>query len=384
MHRRTWRRIGVALGALVTLLLMLAGVGYWWLLRSLPQIDGQITVAGIEAPVTIVRDAQAVPHIEAESLLDATFALGFVHAQDRLWQMEFRRRVGAGRLAEIVGEAALPVDRFMRLLGLYRLAEASLAYLDPETVAWLEAYARGVNAYLATRKGPLPPEFLLLGHAEIEPWRPADSLVWLRLMALDLGRNWRDELLRARLASRLNEEQIADIWAADDADAPITTAMLARELDLDALAAALPPAAPPGQGSNAWVINGARSDSGAPLLANDPHLRLRAPGVWYLAHLRTPELELIGATMPGVPGVILGHNGTIAWGFTNTGPDTQDLFIERLDPGYPHRYLTPEGPKPFAVREEVIQVTGAAPVRLRIRTTRHGPVISDLLPVAAA
>jgi penicillin amidase len=377
--RRILRWLGWTLAALVLLVATLTGGGYWWLLQSLPQVDGEIEVAGLGAPVTIVRDRFAIPHIEAASLLDATFALGFAHAQDRLWQMEFRRRLGAGRLAEIVGAAAVPTDRFMRTLGLYRLSEASLAHFAPETLAWLEAYAEGVNAFLERRSGLLPPEFLILGHTALEPWRPADSLVWLRLMALDLGTNYRDELARARLAQRLSPEQIADLWPDYPKDAPTTLTALAASLPFDRLAAALPPAPQARVGSNAWALAGSRTASGAPLLANDPHLELRAPGVFYLARLETPEVELVGATLPGVPGVVLGHNGQIAWGFTNAGFDTQDLFIERIDPNDPTRYLTPEGSAAFATREEVIEVKGAAPVTFEVRETRHGPVLSDLV-----
>jgi penicillin G amidase len=382
--RRLLRWLGWTFAGLVLLSgLGLAG-GYLWLRGSLPQVDGEITVAGLGAPVTIVRDRWAIPHIEAHGLLDATFALGFVHAQDRLWQMEFQRRLGAGRLAEILGAAALPSDRFMRTLGFRRQAEASLAHLAPDTRAWLEAYADGVNAFLDSRTGPLPPEFLILGHAEPEPWRPADSLVWLRLMALDLSTNYRDELARARLAKRLSEEQIADIWPTYPDSAPITLVELARALPWDELAAVLPPGAPGAVGSNAWMVDPGRSTTGGALLANDPHLGLQAPGVWYLAHLETPDLTLVGATLPGIPAVVLGHNGTVAWGFTNTGADTQDLFVERADPADPLRYLTPAGPARFDVREELIEVAGGAPVALTLRATRHGPVISDLLQDAAA
>jgi penicillin G amidase len=372
-------------GGLIGLVLLasigLAG-GYIWLRQSLPVVEGTIEVQGLAAPVRIVRDAHAVPHIEAESFEDAIFAQGFVHAQDRLWQMDFRRRLGAGRLAEVLGPAGLPTDRLIRTLGFERAAKASLAHLRPDTLALLEAYAAGVNAWLATRTGPLPLEFLILGY-EPEPWAPSDSLVWMRVLALDLSSNWRDELLRARLARRLSEDQIADLWPGSAASAPVTLVEIARGLPADALAAALPPAPPPGMGSNAWVLDGSRTTSGAPLLANDPHLALSAPGPWYLAHLKAPERELIGATMPGLPGVVLGHNGSIAWGFTNTGPDTQDLFVERVDPDDPTRYLTPDGFAPFATRDEVIEVEGADAVTLRVRETRHGPVLSDLLPATA-
>ncbi|MCC2665227.1 MAG: peptidase penicillin amidase, partial [Geminicoccaceae bacterium] len=326
---RPWlRRLGWGLLGLILLVGGAAGGGYLWLRRSLPQIDGEIRVAGLGAPVVVVRDRWAIPHIEAESLLDLGFAQGFVHAQDRLWQMEFQRRLGAGRLAEILGPAALPSDRFMRTLGLYRRAGASLAHLAPATQARLEAYAAGVNAYLATRTGPLPLEFLVLRHDQLEPWSPADSLVWLRVMALDLSVNYRDELLRARLARQLSDEQIADVWPDYPEGAPITLVELARGLPAAALAAALPPAAQGAKGSNAWVLAGSRAASGAPLLANDPHLGLQAPGVWHLVRMEAPGLELVGAALPGVPGIVLGRNQSVAWGFTNTGPDTQDLFVE--------------------------------------------------------
>ena len=368
-------------GGLIGLVLLVSiGLvgGFFWLRQSLPVVDGTIEVQALGAPVEVVRDAHAVPHIEAESFADAVFAQGFVHAQDRLWQMDFRRRLGSGRLAEVLGPAALPTDRFIRTLGFERAARASLAHLRPDTLVLLEAYAAGVNAYLATRSGPLPLEFLILDY-EPEPWTPVDSLVWMRVLALDLSGNWRDELLRARLARRLSSDQIADLWPESTA-APITLVELAQALPADALAAVLPPAPPPGLGSNAWVLDGSRTTSGAPLLANDPHLGLSAPGPWYLAHLKTPERELIGATMPGLPGVVLGHNGKIAWGFTNTGPDTQDLFVERVDPDDASQYLTPDGFAPFAIRDEVILVDGAEPETLRVRETRHGPVLSDLLP----
>ncbi len=381
--RRLLRWLGWGGFGLVSLALLAAVGGYWWLLQSLPKLEGEIVVEGLDDPVTILRDQHGIPHIEANSLEEAIFAQGFAHAQDRLWQMEFQRRVGAGRLAEIVGAQALPTDRFMRLLGFYRLAEASLAHLSEDSLGWLNAYAAGVNAYLAQRSGPLPPEFLLLGHHEIEPWTPADSVVWIKLMALDLSRNWRNELLRARLTKRLTDEQIADLWPSYPEQAPVTLVGLARSLDLETLAEALPPTPPPGMGSNAWVVSGDRSETGAPLLANDPHLGLRTPGTWYLVHLDTPQLELIGAGLPGVPGIVLGHNGAIAWGMTNTGPDSQDLFVERLDPADPEQYLTPSGTAPFLKRDEVIKIKGGDPVTLTVRTTRHGPVISDLVESAS-
>jgi len=377
--KRALRWTVYALLAFVLLIGVAGTAGYFWLLQGLPEVDGKRRAQGLGGPVEIIRDAHAIPHISGQTVTDVIFAQGYAHAQDRLWQMEFQRRVGAGRLSELVGADAVSTDKFMRMLGFYRLAEASLAHLSDDTLAWLNAYADGVNTYLDDRSGPLPPEFLLLGHDDIEPWRPADSVVWLKMMALDLSANWQSELLRARLSTRLTNEQIADLWPDYASDAPITLAADIGSLDLDRLASVLPPASPPGLGSNGWVVSGERSTSGAPLLANDPHLGLRAPGAWYLAHLKAPELELIGAGLPGVPGITIGHNGDIAWGMTNTGPDTQDLFIEKIDPDDPTRYLTPEGSAPFDSRTEIITVKDGEDVSLTVRSTRHGPVISDLL-----
>jgi penicillin amidase len=256
-------------------------------------------------------------------------------------------------------------------------------------VRLLEAYARGVNGFLASNGRPLPPEFQILRHRRPEPWRPADSVLFLKLMALDLGGNWRDEVGRARLARRLTPGQLADLWPDSDPADPVTyeaSREAARGLDLDALAAALPTPPPGGEaalGSNVWVVGPARSATGSPLLANDPHLALTAPGPWYLAHLEAPGLAVIGATLPAVPFVVLGRNRDVAWGFTNTGSDVQDLFLEAPDPADPGRYLTPDGPAPFATRTEEILVRGAAAERLVVRETRHGPVISDVSGAAA-
>jgi penicillin amidase len=375
--RRRWRRwLGAAALALVALALAGLAAIYGVLWSSLPRTAGTIEVPGLAAPVSVSRDAYAIPHIEAASLFDAAFAQGFVHAQDRLFQMEFQRRLGAGRLAEIVGEQALGFDRFMRTLGFYRLAEASLAHLEERTRRWLEAYAGGVNAFLATREGFLPPEFLILRQIEIEPWRPADSLVWLKMMALNLSENWREEILRTELRARLAPEQIRDLWPDYPADAPVTLA-LGPEL-AQSLAAALPFLPGPGNGSNAWALAPARTTTGGAILANDPHLGMQAPGTWYLVRMTTPQRTLRGASLPGVPGIVLGHNDRIAWGLTTTGSDVQDLFIERIDPADAGRYLTPHGSKPFETRDETIRIRNAEPVILSVRRTRHGPVISDL------
>ena len=350
---------------------------------TLPSYGGEETVPGLDMPVEILRDAHAIPHIYAPSLRDGAFAMGYVHAQDRLWQLEMQRRLGQARLAEVVGEAGIGTDRLLRTLGLYRVAERNFERLDPDVKAVYEAYAAGVNAWLETRSGLLPLEFQLLGH-EPEPWRPADSLVWLKLMAWDLGDNFRDELLRARLADRIDRAQLQDLWAQHPDDPQpgphaAASALHSAGIDLAALDEAARAQRASGFGSNAWVITGDHTDSGGPLLANDPHLGLEIPSLWYLAHISTPEFEIVGATLPGLPLPVLGRNRNLAWGFTNTGSDVQDLFIERIDPEDPARYLAPEGSLPFTVRTEIIEVSGGDPVELAVRGTRHGPVISDVL-----
>ena len=365
--------------------MLLAGLaaGYLVLRTSLPVIDGEIAVTGLDAEIEILREANGVPHIYAATETDSYFGLGFVHAQDRLWQIESLRRLGAGRLSEVLGPASLDIDRFFRTLGIYRVAARGFAGLDGGTQAAYRAYARGVNAYLESRGGVLPPEFLILGAPPPEPWTPADSLVILKLMAWDLSGNWRDELLRARLAEQLTAEQIADLWPPYPGDGPVALPQLRLsgfdELgDLDELWRRTPGGPSADVGSNNWVVSGDRSETGLPLLANDPHLGLGAPGPFYLAHLSAPGFDVVGATLPGAPGVVLGRNRRIAWGFTNTKPDTQDLFIETLDPNDPSRYLAPGGSRAFAVRSETISVKGEDDVVIRLRSSRHGPVLSDL------
>lgn len=326
------------------------GFAFYWLSTSLPQTEGEIAFNGLTAPVKIVRDDRGVPHIFAADQLDAAFALGFVHAQDRLWEMDYMRHIGAGRLAEIVGRKGLRLDRFMRTLGIYRLAEAQYKTLSLPVRRTLDAYARGVNAWIENRRDSLPIEFVFLGHTP-EPWKPADSLVWAKIMGLKLSGNFSDELLRAKLAGILNTKQIRQLW-------PVASAN--------------------GMASNAWAVAGKRTLSGKPLLANDPHLGFSVPVPWYLVDIKSPGFTAAGATVPGLPFVILGHNKNIAWGMTSTQSDLQDLFIERPDPNDPSRYLTPEGSEPFKTRREVIKIDGGGEEVINIRETRHGPIISDI------
>ncbi|HLF58794.1 MAG TPA: penicillin acylase family protein [Alphaproteobacteria bacterium] len=360
--------------------------GFLWLRGSLPQERGEISLPGLSGPVKIVRDLHGIPTIRAASEHDAYFALGFVHAQDRLWQMDVMRRAGAGRLAEIVGSRGLQSDKFMRTLGLYRLAEAEVQGLDPATRAAFEAYSDGVNAYLDHHEGAWPLEYYLL-RTRPWHWKPADSLVWGRLMALRLSSDFREELLRARLLKRLSPAQVSDLWPSykpgwpDGVSAALSPSVKQAlgEIRWDAIAGAIPDSLPKASASNSWVVDGRHSASGKPELANDPHLHLEAPGVWYLARVEAPGLMLAGATAPGVPLMIAGHNASVAWGFTSSYIDSQDLFIERVDESDSSRYAAPSGILPFTTRSETIKVRGGADVAWTVRETRHGPVVSDVL-----
>jgi penicillin amidase len=289
--------------------------------------------------------------------------------------MDMMRRLGAGRLSEVVGAKAADIDKMMRILGLYRLAEASLAKQPNEMRVTLEAYAAGVNAFLTTRSGALPPEFALLRYSP-EPWRPADSLVWGRLMAMQLSDNWFQELLRYRLAAKLTPAQLNELWPAPPGDA-LGVPQAEKPGGHAALAPALTTVLRDRGASNNFVVAGSRSVTGKPLLANDPHLGLQAPIQWYLVRLETPTLTLAGATAPGVPMLIIGHNGRVAWSFVTTASDTQDLFIEKLLPGDPTRYLAPAGPLTFETRNEVIKVKDEDDIALTVRRSRHGPILSD-------
>jgi penicillin amidase len=382
---RILRWLGYGLGALAVLLLIGGLAGLRWMRSALPPQEATVRLAGISGPVGIRRlEVDGIPTISADNELDAFFGLGWVHAEDRLWQMDFQRRAASGRLSEVLGARTLDIDKFMRTLGFMRVAEASLQQMSPEMRAVLEAYAAGVNAWIEHHRGPLPPEFLILGYRP-DPWRPVDTVLWGRLMALDLSDNYFGELARARIASVLTPEELARLFPGDDGAGPTTidTAVLGTATRL---AGTLPSLREiPGFGaaaSNAWILSGARTQSGKPILANDPHLGLSAPILWYLARIETPTLTMAGATAPGVPAVLIGHNTRIAWGFTTTHSDTQDLFVERLVGA--DRYASPNGPLPFTTRTERIEVKGEEPVEITVRETRHGPVISDVSSDAAA
>ena len=409
------RTILKAVAALVLLLAMVAAGGYVYLRRSLPQIDGTTTVAGLSAPIEIIRDADAIPHIIAANTRDGLFGLGYAHAQDRLWQMEFQRRIGHGRLSEVLGAATLPQDRFLRTVGFGRAARAAWASMPDGAKRDVDAYVAGVNAFITTHHGSaLPPEFTLL-RFEPEPWTGADVVVWVKMMAWDLSGNYSFEMLRHDLLAKVGEERMAQLMPAYAVDGlSILTGSggsggsrrpekdtAARRLPFDGaqgrqpgVAAAflsslsggdpavrdflLGGATTEGLGSNNWVVDGTLTPTGKPLLANDPHLGTRLPSTWYLAHISAGDFEVIGGTFPGTPAVALGRNRFIAWGATNVAADVQDLYRERLDAAGTH-YEFRGAQEPITVIPETIAVKGAAPVVLEVRVTRHGPLVSDAI-----
>jgi penicillin amidase len=441
------RRVTAGLAILVVLAVVSVSIfGVVAVRRSFPTVAGTLDVAGLQGPVTVERDADGVPTIIASSVEDLFLAQGFVHAQDRYWEMDLRRHITAGRLSELFGASQLDTDTFIRTLGWRRVAEAELELLRPSTRVMLDAYARGVNAWSDGRRGAA----LSLEHALLplggprgyrpEPWGEADSLAWLKAMAWDLRSNMESELERGRLlASDLGEGRaVADLFpdfdpatyptilpwgggVVDDVFVPATGTEAAptgrrqaalpaarptggsAELPLPQRAALAVPdiegllahtaaviAAGPallgegaesGIGSNSWVIGPGRTASGLPLLANDPHLAPSQPSLWYQVRLRCAPVtdacpyDVAGFSFAGVPGIVIGHNDTAAWGFTNLGPDVADLVVERIQGG---RAVRAAGSEPIQVREEVVRIAGQAPRTITIRSTSNGPLLSDV------
>jgi penicillin G amidase len=378
----------IVLAFALILLAVVPLAGYLWLRTSLPQTTGRTRITGLDGEVEIVRDRAGVPHIFATTDHDAFMALGYVHAQDRLWQMEMNRRIGAGRLSEILGDATLDVDKFQRTMGYYRAAEGDYAVLSERSRMALDAYAAGVNAWI-DEGHTLPPEFLLLG-AKPEPWRPVDSLVWEKMMSWDLGGDYEMELLRLQLGQALGPERAAQLLPPYPEEAlnilpqeafSIASADLLRfdrslQFDFGLGGREI--------GSNNWVVSGSRTTTGMPMLADDPHLGASIPSIWYLAEIQGDQIHSIGATFPGLPAIVIGHNERVAWGVTNVGPDTQDLFIERINPANPNQYEVDGTWEDMTVVEEAIVVAGEdEPLRWAARSTRHGPLISDATTTGA-
>jgi penicillin amidase len=410
---------------LILLLLIIVGGGgwlYWRARASLPQLEGATQVAGLSAPVEVLRDARGVPHLRASSLQDLFFAQGYVTAQDRLWQMELSRRLAEGELSEVFGERTLRLDLDNRTLGFRQVCQRALAELSPEARAPLTAYANGVNAFIASHRDRLPLEFLLLSY-QPRLWSEIDSLGVALNLVKTLSTTWRTDLMRERIRAKLGSELSADLFpdhspldepvaelpttpgrmpkktaslsfrgvpqARDDEESRTSVTFRARFLaslgmttdpgDLDPTLATLLSAgdnSDAGLGSNNWIVSGAHTQSGKPLLANDPHLDHGVPSVWYMIHLKAPGLNVSGVSLPGLPLVIIGHNEKVAWGMTNTGPDVQDLYTESFDSGAPNRYLHNGAWVDAQVRDEAVKVRRKRDYRFTVKVTRHGPIVA--------
>jgi len=381
--------------------------------ESFPQIEGELQVAGLNGSVDIYRDHMGIPQIYASTAHDLFFAQGYVHAQDRFWQMDSWRHIGSGQLSEMFGSAQVETDTFLRTLGWRKTAEAEYEALDADSRAILEAYTEGVNAYLKDHKGTaLSLEYAVLGllspDYEIADWTPVHSLTWGKAMAWDLRGNMGEEIERAVLLKTLSPEQVKQLFPAYPEDHPVivnkigdgSTAQVRPQnqptgfdyskAPLEALlhnASLLDPVLGPwndGIGSNSWAVSGKLTDTGMPYLANDPHLGIQMPSIWYQIGLHCIEktqacpFEVAGFSFAGVPGVIIGHNDEIAWGFTNVGPDVMDLYIEKVNPENPNQYEVNGQWVDFETYDETINVVGGDPVTIAVKKTRHGPVISEV------
>jgi penicillin amidase len=350
--------------------------------RRLPLIDGQLQLPGLHGPAEVVRDRWGVPHIYATDPADAFFAQGVVHAQDRLWQMELNRRTASGRLSELFGEISLDTDRAVRTFGFRRLAEADWGACGEALRAALQAYADGVNAFLATPAARMPIEFTLLGYRP-EPWSPVDSLAFSRVMIWQLSHAWYGEILRAKLIEAVGQEHAA-AWEIHPPDGNPIILPKGIEFNLlgadGRLTAGHGPFLQRGVGSNNWAVAGARTDTGRPYLCNDMHLPLGLPSLWYEVHLVANGLNVTGVSIPSLPLVLVGHNGRIAWGMTLAYTDCEDLYAEEFDLASPSRYRVGDGWREAEVIPEAIGVKGRAEPHVeRVVVTRHGPVISDVV-----
>lgn len=416
----TLRRVLTMILSVLIVFALLAGyLNFLWVpqtaQKSFPQTDGDIRLPGLDGPVDIYRDSMGIPHIYATSLHDLFMAQGYIHAQDRFWQMDFWRHIGSGRLSEMFGKSQVNTDAFLRALNWRGLAEQEYEMLSPESRAILDAYAEGVNAYIAERKPvELSLEYAILTgllnrEYVIEPWTPAHSLTWAKAMAWDLRGNMGAEIERAILLKTFSPEQVDELFPPYPADHPriVTEIVESSRLNItgsksdtlqpstinistieqaSANLALLSPVLGPGGagiGSNSWAVSGELTTTGMPLLANDPHLGIQMPSIWYQVGLHCrPKSDACpfavgGFSFAGVPGVVIGHNDRIAWGFTNTGPDVMDLYVLKVNPANPNQYELNGAWVDFDLRTETVRVAGSEPVEVKVRVSRFGPVISD-------
>lgn len=379
----------IILGLLGVILVI--GVALFFFIRyeiqkSFPRTEGTLAIAGLADPVDITRDEYGVPTIEARNDHDLMFALGYAHAQDRLWQMDITRRVGQGRLSELLGDVTVPFDRMFRIVGIRRIAEEVERGLPRETRDLLQWYADGVNAYISTHQGKFPVEFDLLQYNP-EPWKPVHSLIIGRLMAWELNLSWWTDLTFGAIGERVGLEKAIDIVPSFPAGVAPTVpaeawkayaALSDGYLKLAHEYADLSGTASIAGGSNAWAVSPGKSATGSVLLANDTHLRLQVPSKWYEVHLRAPDFNVRGMSVAGVPGVISGRNDRIAWGVTNLMADDADFYVERIDSTDTTKYMYDGQLSPITYLEEEIGVRSQPGVLLKIRLTRHGPIVTDI------
>ncbi|MFI8574563.1 penicillin acylase family protein [Rossellomorea aquimaris] len=365
-------------GAIMFIMLGILIFANYYIDRSLPVTTGSVSLKGLSEDVEVIRDKDGVPHILAQNEKDLYMAQGYVQAQDRLFQMDLSRRQASGRLSEVVGEKAVDRDKFFRTFGLRRAAEVSFAAYPDEAKQLLEWYAGGVNAYMqeATDEGRLPIEFTLLGYKP-EKWTPIDSLTIGKYMAFDLGGHWQGQAFRYWALENLPKDKAYDLFPSYPEDAPTILSDIGEvQVDMEqSFAGAVIP--PEFNGSNNWVVSGEKTASGKPLLADDPHLSLGTPSIWYQMHLESPQVNVSGVIFAGIPGIILGHNEQIAWGVTNTGPDVQDLYVEKQNEEDPSLFLYDENWERATIIEEPIKVKDGNTIPYEVTITRHGPVISE-------
>ncbi|PWT81953.1 MAG: penicillin acylase family protein, partial [Acidobacteria bacterium] len=368
--------------------------------------SGTLQLTGLKDRVTVRRDERGIPYIEAKNDEDLYFAQGYATAADRLWQMDLFRRTARGELAEVLTSQALEQDKQHRLLGFSHVAEAEAEQASPKAKVILDAYARGVNAYIESLDAKsLPPEFQILQYKP-KPWRPADSLIIVKLFAEALSNTWRLDAMREALAVLPAEKRAALLPEINSLDVLVVgsdakknnntaaarfepysrEALIALENNRAVNDSALQRVGLFAEGlaaSNNWVVSGRRTVSGKPLLANDPHLMPSTPPIWHMVHLTAPGVRVAGVTAAGLPGVVIGHNDHIAWGFTNVGPDVQDLYLEKFDPNDPKKYSTPSGWQTVTIRHEEIKVrkgigdNSTDIVPLDVTVTRHGPIVFE-------
>jgi penicillin amidase len=394
MTSRLLRTLGVIIAVIFGIILILS-IAFALIIRSYyPETEGEIELNGLLDRVQVIRDSYGIPHIYASNQHDLFMAQGFVEAQDRFWQMEFWRRIGTGRLSELLGESGLESDKFIRTVGWHRTAEEEIKLMDPEVRGVFEAYVEGVNAFLEIHPDGKSLEFLLLKLNGVdyqpEPWTLVNSVTWAKFMAYNLGGNMDSELVRAHIGARAGVAAINELTPPYDQDHPVIIPHQVSSASLEAVSddplGLDTTGLEAGIGSNSWAVSGDRTDTGMPILANDPHLGIQMPSIWYEIGLHCAPLgpdcpyDVVGVTFVTAPAVVIGHNADIAWGFTNLGPDVQDLYIEKVNPENPDQYeYMGEWLDMDIIREEITVAGEDEPVVVFSRNTQHGPIINDVV-----